>query len=520
VSETIPPGTPVPPDDDRPGEDVEVEVREPTALDRLGANPILRVAIVLVALGYAAAVSPWLFVLIMALLVSIFLHELGHFLVAKRTGMKVTEFFLGFGPRIWSFQRGETEYGMKIIPAGAYVKIVGMSNLEEVAPEDEARSYRAKGYWKRMPVVLAGPAVNIALGLLLFFVVFAAFGYTERDTQITSVMPGSAAAAAGIQPGDEIVSVNGERVGDFDDLSGVVRETGGTRVDVIVVRDGTEIIVPAEIGWGLADDVAHQLGLSEGDRITRVGDTDVATYDDVVEALAVSEGPVVLLVAAGGGEETVTVRSPLELPDDGAKGMLGVTSTPTQVDANPLQAAGQAVTELGTVVTGSVEGIGRLFSPSGIANLASLVANATDEAPDVVIEPARPVGALGSGTGADVAGDSSNPPPVDEDRPSSILGIIGIGTQVGELAGWSGVLLLLATVNIFLGLVNLIPLPPFDGGHIAVATYEAIRGRISRRPYRVDMAKLLPITYIVLVVMVGLFMSTLYLDVVDPVKIK
>jgi hypothetical protein len=141
VSETIPPGTPVPPDDDRPGDDVEV--REPTAFDRLTESPILRVAIVLVALGYAAAVSPWLFVLIMALLVSIFLHELGHFLVAKRTGMKVTEFFLGFGPRIWSFRRGETEYGMKIIPAGAYVKIVGMSNLEEVAPEDEARSYRA-----------------------------------------------------------------------------------------------------------------------------------------------------------------------------------------------------------------------------------------------------------------------------------------------------------------------------------------------------------------------------------------
>ena len=101
----------------------------------------------------------------------------------------------------------------------------------------------------------------------------------------------------------------------------------------------------------------------------------------------------------------------------------------------------------------------------------------------------------------------------------SLLGIVNIGTQLGEQEGWAGVLALLATVNIFLGLINLVPLLPFDGGHIAVACYEEVRTRISGRQYRVDMAKLLPVTYIVVLLMVGLFASTLYLDAVDPVKL-
>ena len=101
----------------------------------------------------------------------------------------------------------------------------------------------------------------------------------------------------------------------------------------------------------------------------------------------------------------------------------------------------------------------------------------------------------------------------------SLLGIVNIGAELGEETGWAGVLALLATVNIFLGLINLVPLLPFDGGHIAVATYEEIRTRLRGRPYRVDMAKLMPVTYVVVLLMVGLFMSTLYLDAVDPVRL-
>jgi RIP metalloprotease RseP len=521
VSETLPPGSPVPSDGDAPrppGDDQAAG--EPTILDRLAASPVLRAAIVLVGLGYAWYVSFWLFVVIMSIVVSIFLHELGHFLVAKRNGMKVTEFFLGFGPRIWSFRRGETDYGLKVIPAGAYVKIIGMSNLEEVAPEDEGRSYRSKGYWQRMPVVLAGPAVNIALGVLLLFVVYASFGYSRSSQQIASVTPGSAAAAAGLQAGDEIVAIDGSEIRDFSDISAVIQSAGGQLVEVTVLRDGAEQVVPVNVGWGLSETVSRQLGLQRGDRITRVGDVRVSSYDDLVAALAVAPDPVQLRADGSYGEKVVTVRGPLDLPSGGSVGMLGVTrgdATDRQVDANPVEAAGQAMSDVGHMVTGAVSGFGKVFSPSGISNLATMVANGGDDTgTNVVVEDAHYVSPP-----SDAPDTQAGPgPQINEDRPSSIFGIIDVMTQVGEEAGWAGVLAMLASVNIVLGLINLVPLLPFDGGHIAVATYEAIRGRVAHRPYRVDMARLMPVTYVVLVIMLGIFLSSFYLDFVDPVKIK
>ena len=122
-------------------------------------------------------------VVVVASCVMIFLHELGHFLTAKRAGMKVTEFFLGFGPRIWSFQRGETEYGIKAIPAGAYVPIIGMNNLEEVDPADEARTYRQKSLLgRRMSVAVAGSAMHFLIALVLVFVRLLAFGAVTDDS--------------------------------------------------------------------------------------------------------------------------------------------------------------------------------------------------------------------------------------------------------------------------------------------------------------------------------------------------
>src|SRR4029079_16151502 len=139
--------------------------KEPSFGDRLSDSKVLRLAILLGGLGYLAYVSLWAFALVMALVVSVFLHEMGHFLVAKRTGMKVTEFFLGFGPRIWSYRRGETAYGLKVIPLGAYVRIIGMNNLEDVDPADEASTFRAKGYWSRVLVASAGVMMNFLLAL-------------------------------------------------------------------------------------------------------------------------------------------------------------------------------------------------------------------------------------------------------------------------------------------------------------------------------------------------------------------
>ena len=141
------------------------------------ATGVWRLALVvafIVGLGLWAGVS--LVVVILALVVMIFFHELGHYVTAKWAGMKVTEFFIGFGPRIWSFRRGETEYGLKAIPAGAYVRIIGMSNLEDVAPEDEARTYRQKSYPRRMSVAVAGSAMHFLMAAAFILVLLSGTG--------------------------------------------------------------------------------------------------------------------------------------------------------------------------------------------------------------------------------------------------------------------------------------------------------------------------------------------------------
>jgi RIP metalloprotease RseP len=533
MSETLPPGVPTPSDDDRPWDpnpaatpsngDRAWEVArdaEPTTLDRLSASPFLRGGIMLVALAYAAYVSLWLVVVILVIGLTLFIHELGHFLVAKRNGMKVTEFFLGFGPRIWSFRRGETEYGLKVLPAGAYVKIIGMSNLEEVAPEDEGRSYRAKGYWQRMPVVLAGPAVNIVVGLLLLVVVYASFGWVRQSTTVSNVTPGSGASAANIRPGDELRSLDGRPIEDFDDVREMIAREGGSQVQVTLVRDGSEVVVPVTVGWGVSEEVAKELQISRGDRITRVGDIEVSSYPDAATALAAAEGPTEVIVDTGLGEGRMVVQGPVELPDDGSVGLLGVAPSRSTIEhGNVVEASGEAVGSVGAMLSKTGEVMGRLFSPSGLSDYASKVANGGDDTTSVVVlQPLEPTGELESGQapGSFSSGSSSN---IDEERPSSILGIVDTMTQLGERAGWPGVLAALAMVNIILGLLNLIPLLPFDGGHILVATYEEIRGRISHRAYRADMAKLLPVTYAVLAFFVLFGLSAMYLDLVDPQKL-
>jgi RIP metalloprotease RseP len=494
--------------------------RQPTeaptgsALERLGANRALRLALLLGVLAYVASTRIWLFVLIIAIVLSVFLHEMGHFLMAKRNGMRVTEFFLGFGPRIWSFRRGETEYGLKLVPAGAYVRIIGMHGLEEVSAEHEERTYRSQSYFRRMPVVLAGPLVNIALGFLLLIVVFAGFGHpSDTQWQVRSVVPGSAAAKAGIEPGDRIVAFNGLPVGSFEDTSSLIRAHAGTTIDLTVERNGETLVLPAEIGWTLdATGAARLAPLELGDTVVMVGGQPITFYADLVGALQRNIGPVDISFVRGGAVYTTTVTGPIAMPIEGFRGFLGVGPQSVLERSGIIESSGLAAGAFGDTVVGSVQGMGRIFSPSGIGSLASQVANGGASSGESSDAPAGNGSSLpGAGSGS---ADSSN-----QDRPMSLLGIVNVGTQLGEQQGWAGVLALLATVNIFLGLINLVPLLPFDGGHIAVATYEEIRSRISRKPYRVDISKLIPVTYVVVFLMIGLFMSTLYLDAVDPVQL-
>ena len=493
------------------------EDRRDGVVDRVFGNRFVLLGLLLALLGWVAVARWWLFVLIVAIVASVFLHEMGHFLMAKRNGMKVTEFFIGFGPRIWSFRRGETEYGLKLVPAGAYVRIIGMHSLEDIAAgDDEERTYRSKSYWRRMPVVLAGPVVNLALGFLLLVVVFAGFGHPSADQwRISTVSDSSAAQAAGLEPGDRLLTFDGQPIGAFDDFTSVIRANAGSTVQLGIERDGRRIDVPATIGWSLDTSGARALAhLVPGDRVVAVGGTTVASYDQTAAALSSASGPTELTFERNGRTFTTTVDAPVDLPADGARGFLGVSPESVLVHAGIVSATGQAAGAFGETITGSVSAMGRIFSPSGIGRLAQHVANGGS----VVDGDVVPVDG-GSSSGASVpAGGSSTSSNVD--RPMSLLGIVNIGTQLGEQTGWAGVLALLATVNIFLGLINLVPLLPFDGGHIAVATYEEVRTRLSGKPYRVNMAKLMPLTYVVVLLMVGLFASTLYLDAVDPVKLS
>jgi membrane-associated protease RseP (regulator of RpoE activity) len=351
---------------------------------------------------------------------------------------------------------------------------------------------------------------------VLLVVVFAGFGHPAKDKwKVDTVSSGSAAANAGLQPGDQIIAFNGQPVGAFDDFTSIVRAQGGSAGELTVQRGDQQLSLPTKIGWSLNADGARTLQpLVPGDRVTKVGEVSVSSYAEMQAALQRVIGPVTVTFDRNDRAFTTTVDGPIAMPVDGYRGFLGVSPGSVIVHAGIVEATGQAVGAFGDTVVGSVQGMGRIFSPSGISKLASQVANggSSDASSDSSVEP------VNSGSGSSSGSSSSASSNVD--RPMSLLGIVNVGTQLGEQAGWAGVLALLATVNIFLGLINLAPILPFDGGHIAVATYEEIRSRISGKAYRVNMAKLMPVTYIVVLLMVGLFASTLYLDAVDPVKLS
>lgn len=205
------------------------------------------------------------FGVIAAIVIFVVAHEAGHFFAAKATGMKVTEFFLGFGPRIWSFKRGETEYGIKPIPFGAYVRIVGMSALEDVEPEDMGRTYREKEFWKKSVVVLAGVAANFLLAFLILFGLAYSAGDQIPTTEVAFVVEPedgtqTAAALAGIEEGDVVVAVDGVPVEDWDGLVSTIAASAGEQLVIDVQRGGEVLSLPADIGTRQDPDTGETIG--------------------------------------------------------------------------------------------------------------------------------------------------------------------------------------------------------------------------------------------------------------------
>jgi membrane-associated protease RseP (regulator of RpoE activity) len=216
---------------------------------------------------------------VVGIIIIVMVHETGHFLAARATGMKATEFFFGFGPRLWSRRRGETEYGVKAFPVGGYVRIAGMSPLEDVAPEDEGRTYRDKPFWAKSVVVLAGSATHFPLAFLLFYLVVSGIGLPVQTTTVESVAAtmedGSPtpAATAGLLPGDTVVSLDGIATPEWADLVEAIAARPGETVAVGLEREGRTLSVEATLA--AVDDGAGgkrgYLGVAPGARTERAG---------------------------------------------------------------------------------------------------------------------------------------------------------------------------------------------------------------------------------------------------------
>ncbi len=361
---------------------------------------------------------------LVGIILMIMIHEAGHFVTAKWSDMKVTEFFVGFGPRLWSRRSGETEYGVKAIPAGGYVRIIGMSNIEEVDPADEERTFRSKPYRSRLLVAVAGSFTHFVMAILGLFVIFAALGTPEAQPIVGEVIEDTPAQRVGLRADDRIVAVDGEPVEAWEDVPERVQPRAGERIVLSVERGGEVVEVP----------VVPEAVESDGEEIGVVGFR--PRVDDVTRPLPA--------------------------------------------------AAVDSFTETGSIVKQSVLAVGRFFTPSNLERYTSALTGAEE--------------------------------PAEDTRFLSPVGATQVASQAVE-EGVREVLLFLVLINIFVGTLNMFPLPPLDGGHVAVATYEKVASTVTGRPVRADMAKIMPVAALVVMVLLFIGISALWLDIVRPIDV-
>ncbi len=385
-------------------------------------------------------------VVIVGIALMIIIHEGAHFVAAKVFNMKATEAFFGFGPTLLSTTRGETEYGVKAIPLGGYVRIIGMNPFEEIDASDEHRTYRAAPFWQKSIVVLAGIASHLVVALFLFFLVALIWGVPKteigedgRERAVASTTVGTVAATvdgeptpasqSGIEVGDQVVTFDGEPVETWQDFGEGAAANPGEAVTIGVIRDGEPIAL-------------------------------TATLTTVERPVEVDGEPVL-----DENGDAVTEE----------KGYFGIAPTLEIEEIGFFAAIGSSVTTLWTAIIESVKGLGLM-----------------------VVNFPRVVGAVFGAGGEEV---------LETARPISPIGLVRISDTLQSS------LILLALVNVFVAVLNVVPLYPLDGGHFAVALYEKIRGRTP------DVRKLMPVAVVVFAFVVALGLLGIYLDIFKPLQL-
>ncbi|HVY09649.1 MAG TPA: site-2 protease family protein [Mycobacteriales bacterium] len=383
---------------------------------------------------------------VVLMLLSVMAHEAGHFATAKHFGMKASRFFVGFGPTLWSFRRGETEYGVKALPIGGFVKIHGMTALEEIAPEDEPRAFYRQPAGQRFVVLCAGSFMHFVIAILLVFGVLAATGQDPIRTnglQVAGVTqcltPSGTGSCAGqpaapaygvLRTGDILLSVNGQQVSSSGmNFIQELRRDAGRAATIVFQRNGvthTATITPVPVKVG-----KHEQG--------RIG---IQTEQ---RAAAVSVGG----------------------------------------------AFGRTFTLMGDFMSSTVSAIGGI--PHEVHQIFAGEQRGSNSAASVV----------------DVARVSGQ--------------ITASGASTGDIV--ASLLLIIAELNLFVGVFNLLPLLPLDGGHVAILAFEEARARVyrvvgRRDPGRVDIMKVLPVTYAFFALLVGLSLIMLYAGVTNPISIQ
>ena len=371
---------------------------------------------------------------VVALLLSVMVHEFGHFVTARRYGMWVSEFFVGFGKRIWSVQRGETEFGVKAIPAGGYCRIEGMSPNDAMPEGEEERAFYKASSGKKLIVLGAGSFLHFVLGYLLLFLLFAGVGTNQVLPIIGEVVSNSAAQSAGIQVGDEVTSINGVEVTTWYKDVEAIRNSQGKELALGLLRDGKNITITATPRLTDIDGTErYVLGIVNITGLKRSGVVESASNSFKVTKSFLSE----------------SIKSLAKLPEK-IPALWGATVRGEERDANGL---------VGVV---------------GVARVS------------------------GEAVGSDKL------------------------TPMERLATF---LLIVASLNIFVGIFNLLPILPLDGGHMAVAIADEIRAFLARlrgrpRPAPIDVTVLTPITMVVFVVLACLTLLLLVADVIKPVTLN